>query len=219
MTVSTRREREQQLRRKTIIEAAHNLFEQKGFEQTTVDEIATVAELGKGTIYSYFKSKEEIYIAILEKKLDFLEQKMREAMANPKSAVDALYGLFDAFIEYHRERKGFIDTLFVQVDGQILYRLGGVVGGLKSKASIWMEIVGHAIQWGIERGEFSQIDVERVSKTIVGMILGLIIQFEMGQINEDLAGYREAVFRLIFEGIKENEARGKRQETSVKSQA
>lgn len=203
MTVSTRREREQQFRRESIIEAAQGLFEKKGFEQTTVDEIAAVAELGKGTIYSYFKSKEEIYIAILEKRLDFLEKKMREAVANPESATDALYSLYDAFIEYHRERKGFIDTLFVQVDEQILYRLGGVVGGLKSKASVWMEIVGSMIQWGIERGEFCPIDVEKISKTIVGMILGLIVQFEMGQINEDLAGYRDAVFRLIFDGIKE----------------
>ncbi len=206
MTVSTRREREQKLRREMIIEAAQVLFEQKGFEKTTVEEIANEAELGKGTIYFYFRSKEEIYIAILEKRLDFLEQKMKEAIANPKTAVDALYGLYDAFIEYHRERKGFIDTLFVQVDGEILYRLGSVVGGLKSKASVWMEIVGNTIQWGIERGEFSQVDVERMSKTIVGMVLGLIIQFEMGQINEDLADYRDAVFRLIFEGIKEIKA-------------
>ncbi len=203
MTVSTRRQREQQLRRETIIEAAQRLFEQKGFEQTTVEQIATFAEFGKGTIYSYFKSKEEIYIAILEKKLDQLEQKMKEAVANPGSAVDSLYGLYDAFIEYHRDRKGFIDTLFVQIDDQILYRLGGVVGGLKSKASVWMEIVENTIRWGIERGEFGPVDVERISKTIVGMILGLIIQFEMGQIKEDLVHYRDAVFKLIFEGIKE----------------
>lgn len=203
MTVSARRQREQQLRRETIIEAAQKLFEQNGFEQTTVDQIAALAELGKGTIYSYFKSKEEIYIAILEKKLDLLEEKMRAAVANPASAVDALYSLYEAFIEYHRDRKGFIDTLFVQIDDQILYRLGGVVGGLKSKASVWMEIVGNMIRWGIERGEFEPVDVERISKTIVGMILGLIIQFEMGQIKEDLINFRDAVFKLIFDGIKE----------------
>lgn len=202
MTVSARRQREQQLRRETIIEAAQKLFEQKGFEQTTVDQVAALAELGKGTIYSYFKSKEEIYIAILEKKLDLLEEKMRAAVANPASAVDALYGLYEAFIEYHRDRKGFIDTLFVQIDDQILYRLGGVVGGLKSKASVWMEIVGNMIQWGIERGEFEPVDVERISKTVVGMILGLIIQFEMGQIKEDLVNFQDAVFKLIFDGIR-----------------
>jgi AcrR family transcriptional regulator len=191
------------MRRESIIEAAWKLFEQNGFEQTTVERIAALAELGKGTIYSYFKSKEEIFIAILEKKLDLLEEKMREAVANPGSAVDSLYSLYDAFIEYHRDRKGFIDTLFVQIDDQILYRLGGVVGGLKSKAAAWMEIVGKTIQWGIERGEFGPVDVERISQTIVGMILGLIIQFEMGQIKEDLAGFRDAVFKLIFDGIKE----------------
>lgn len=203
MTVSSRRQREQQLRRESIVEAAWKLFEQNGFEQTTVDQIAALAELGKGTIYSYFKSKEEIYIAILEKKLDMLEEKMKAAVANPVSAVDALYSLYEAFIEYHRDRKGFIDTLFVQIDDQILYRLGGVVGGLKSKASVWMEIVGNMIQWGIERGEFEPVDVERISKTIVGMILGLIIQFEMGQVKEDLVNFRDAVFKLIFDGIRQ----------------
>lgn len=202
MSVSSRRQREQQLRRESIIEAAQNLFEQHGFMETTVDQIATKAELGKGTIYSYFKSKDEIYIAILEKKLDLLEQKMKEAVVNPESATNALYALYDAFIEYHRDRKGFIDTLLVQVEDQILYRLGGVVGGLKSKASVWMEIVGSTIRWGIERGELVPVDVERISKTIVGMILGLIIQYEMGQIKEDLASFRDAVFKLIFDGIK-----------------
>ena len=202
MGVSSRRQREQQLRRDSIIEAAQSLFEQNGFVETTVDQIAAMAELGKGTIYSYFKSKDEIYIAILEKKLDLLEQKMKEAVVNPKSATDALYALYDAFIEYHRDRKGFIDTLLAQVEDQILYRLGGVVGGLKSKASVWMEIVGNTIQWGVERGEFGPVDVERISKTIVGMILGLIIQYEMGQIKEDLASFRDAVFKLIFDGIK-----------------
>lgn len=201
MSVSSRRQREQQLRRDSIIEAAQNLFEQNGFMETTVDQIAAMAELGKGTIYSYFKSKDEIYIAILEKKLDLLEQKMKEAVVNPESATDALYALYDAFIEYHRERKGFIDTLLVQVEDQILYRLGGVVGGLRSKASVWMEIVENTIQWGIERGEFGPVDVERISKTIVGMILGLITQYEMGQIKEDLANFRDAVFKLIFDGI------------------
>jgi len=202
VSVSSRRQREQQLRRESIIEAAQNLFEQHGFMETTVDQIATKAELGKGTIYSYFKSKDEIYIAILEKKLDLLEQKMKEAVVNPESATNALYALYDAFIEYHRDRKGFIDTLLVQVEDQILYRLGGVVGGLKSKASVWMEIVGSTIRWGIERGELVPVDVERISKTIVGMILGLIIQYEMGQIKEDLASFRDAVFKLIFDGIK-----------------
>jgi len=202
VTVASRRERERQLRRETIIEAAQALFEQKGFERTTVEEIADEAELGKGTIYSYFNNKEEIYIAILEKKLDFLEEKMREAVANSESAVDALYGLYEAFIKYHRGRKGFIDTLFLQVDNQILYRLGGVVGGLKSKSSAWVENVQSTIQRGIDRGEFSPIDVERVSKVIIGTILGLIIQYEMGRIDEDLAGYRDAFFKLILEGIK-----------------
>lgn len=54
MTVAKRRERERLNRREMIIATAQRLFKKKGYELTTVEEIAAGAELGKGTIYSYF---------------------------------------------------------------------------------------------------------------------------------------------------------------------
>ncbi len=63
MSVTKRRLRVQMMRRDLILDAAGKLFQEKGYETTTIYEIAALAELGKGTIYSYFKSKEEVYIA------------------------------------------------------------------------------------------------------------------------------------------------------------
>lgn len=202
MTVSSRREREQQMRRECIIEAAQLLFERKGYEPTTVEEIAETAELGKGTIYSYFKSKEEIYIAILEKRLDTLIEQMKTAIREPKSAVDALQRLYDTFVVYYRERKGFVASLFVQADEQVFYRLGGLVSGLKNKAAVWMDLVGQVLQWGIERGEFVPMDVPKTARIVVGLILGLIIQHDMGQIDSDLISYRDEVFDLVLKGLR-----------------
>ncbi len=202
MTVASRREREQQMRRELILTSAQKLFEKKGYELTTVDEIAAEAELGKGTIYSYFKSKDEIYIAILEKGLDILRERMNKAEAGKKTAIETLYALYDTFIEYHQEKRGFIETLFVQVDEQILFHLGDLVRGLKNKSSEWVELVSRVLQKGIDNGEFVRFDVDKMSKTIIGMILGIIIQYEMGRIDEDLANYRSAVFQLAMEGIR-----------------
>ncbi|MFW9827495.1 MAG: TetR/AcrR family transcriptional regulator [Candidatus Thorarchaeota archaeon] len=60
----TRREREKEQRRKDIIEAAEKLFLSQGFENTTMKQIANEAEYSKGTLYNYYKSKDELYIAI-----------------------------------------------------------------------------------------------------------------------------------------------------------
>ncbi len=205
MTVANRREREQQMRRQLIMNAAQRLFEKKGYESTTVDEIAAEAELGKGTIYSYFKSKDEIYIAILEQGLEILKERVFQVVDGQLSAVETLYALYDTFIQYHRERRDFAETLFVQVDEQIFLRLGDLVRGLKNKSSEWVELVSGVLQKGIDAGEFIPCDIDRMAKTIIGLILGLILQYEMGRIDEDLENFQTTLFQLVLQGIKKQE--------------
>jgi TetR/AcrR family transcriptional regulator, repressor of fatR-cypB operon len=65
-----RKERERVFRRNEIQSAASKLFAVKGFNSTTLEEIAESAEFGKGTIYNYFQNKEEIYFSIIEDVLD-----------------------------------------------------------------------------------------------------------------------------------------------------
>ncbi len=66
-----RKEREKLFKRSEILTAAAELFFHKGFTASTLDDIALKAEFGKGTIYNYFSSKEEIYLSIVE---DFIHK-------------------------------------------------------------------------------------------------------------------------------------------------
>jgi len=59
-----RREREKEEKRSIIIEAAEKLFHSKGFENTTMKQIANKVEYSKGMLYNYYNSKDELYIAI-----------------------------------------------------------------------------------------------------------------------------------------------------------
>jgi AcrR family transcriptional regulator len=203
MTVANRREREHSVRRELILETARSLFESKGFEQTTVEAIAAKAELGKGTIYSYFKSKEQIYIAILEQGLDVLKERMETALQHPVSATAALNRMFDVFVAYRQERKGFMESLFLQVDERQYMRMGELVGGLKSKAMTWVDWVARILNWGIERGELKPLNVMKTAQVITGMVLGLILQYEMGQYSGEISDYRCVLFELVLEGIKQ----------------
>ena len=63
--MQTRKEREREFKRSEILDAAIQIFAKKGFKATTLDEIAEKSEFGKGTIYNYFSSKEEIYKEII----------------------------------------------------------------------------------------------------------------------------------------------------------
>ena len=60
-----RKERERLFKKQEILDATIKIFAKKGFKATTLDEIAEKSEFGKGTIYNYFSSKEEIYKEII----------------------------------------------------------------------------------------------------------------------------------------------------------
>ena len=84
----TRKERERLFRKQEIIDASVKLFAGKGFNNTTLDEIAASSEFGKGTIYNYFNSKEEIYSAIVEDVSINLKQIVQQADKATESASD-----------------------------------------------------------------------------------------------------------------------------------
>ena len=68
-------------KRPEILDAAMKLFSERGFERTTVDEIATRANVGKGTIYLYFENKEQIFFAVLETGLLQINQIISENLS------------------------------------------------------------------------------------------------------------------------------------------
>ena len=65
MSSQERREKERENRRSAILKAARKLFFDRGFKSVTVNNIADKAEVSKGSVYLYFKSKEDIYTQIL----------------------------------------------------------------------------------------------------------------------------------------------------------
>jgi AcrR family transcriptional regulator len=76
----TRRERERQTRRQEIIAAARTVFARKGFNDATLDDVAELAEFGKGTLYNYFESKEALFASVLQDAFDRVMKIAAEAL-------------------------------------------------------------------------------------------------------------------------------------------
>ena len=67
--------------RQLMVDVARQLFAQKGFENTTMNDIALASGRGRRTLYTYFKNKEEVYYAVIEGELERLSDKMDEVAA------------------------------------------------------------------------------------------------------------------------------------------
>ncbi len=106
MGVAERRQREKEQRRITILRAAEDVFVRRGVAETTMDDIARAAEVSKGTLYLYFKSKDDLYLTIAT---DAVSELLDALHSVPESAngfehAESLLKAYANFAVQHRSR-------------------------------------------------------------------------------------------------------------------
>ena len=99
MGVVERRKREREERRAAILAAAEKVFLDKGVSAATMDEIASVAEVSKGTLYLYFKNKDDLFLAIAIRTLEVLAGVVENA-ATGASGLERVQSMLAALAEY-----------------------------------------------------------------------------------------------------------------------
>lgn len=114
MGIAERKEREKQQRREEIVQAAEQVFFSKGFDRSTMDDVAEKAELSKGTLYLYFTSKEDLHMAVARKAIHLLREYTQKATEEDGSALEKLGRMGRSCIEFsrtHPDRMKAIMTL------------------------------------------------------------------------------------------------------------
>ena len=89
MGIAERKSREQRTRREAVLRAARKLFLQKGFANTSMDEMAAEAEVAEGTLYLYFRSKDEITYTLVSPILEDFLQRIHSFASDPREPADA----------------------------------------------------------------------------------------------------------------------------------
>ena len=141
-------ENARQDKRKTILQAAIGVFAEKGFHRSRVSDIARRAGVADGTIYLYFKSKDDILITIFEEKM---EQLLRDARREVDSAKDPLDKLrkFAAFHMGQVQDDKDLSSVF-----QVELRLSNkfMKEYVPQRLRAYLDIIGEIVREGQERG-------------------------------------------------------------------
>jgi len=90
MGIIERKEREKERRRNAIIDAAEEVFFSKGVEDATMDEVAERAELSKGTLYLYFKNKNDLFHGIIARALEILYNTFKTEIEKEEKGIDKI---------------------------------------------------------------------------------------------------------------------------------
>lgn len=171
-----RREREKEQRRNAILRAARKEFFEKGFRSVTVDSIARRAELSKGAIYLYFKSKEEIYAQILLRDIDKFHERAETVLDPSKSASDNLRQYAEVYAAFFfSDRELFRIFMNFMIQHNPVNFTPNINDHIVKSTNQTVIIIEQILQMGVERGEYPKgLDIRICRNALWGLLNGII---------------------------------------------
>lgn len=190
--------------RDRFIEVARSLFARQGVENTTMNDIATASDKGRRTIYTYFKSKTEIFNAVIESETDDLLKALKYIVTRSMSPQQKMVDYVAARLEKMREvvtRNGSLRAGFFR-DVRKVDRARAIIA--KKEISLLMNI----LQEGVDTGDFRIENVKETAVIITNMIHGMDVPYIRNTLTEYGIGKDKIislVTDLIFRGIRSTE--------------
>lgn len=201
MGIVERKRKEKQSRVDLIKKSASVLFKKKGFKATKMEDIATRAEISKATIYQYFKSKNDLFYEMMQERLTSLNKELVDIYRNQRDPEKML--------------RLFLDRTYVfSIESDDIYHL---VTRLKAKdikknfspdkAAHLREIMASnlkqmelAIQAGIEKGIFREIDVTVGAVVFWNMFMGIIL-YQENRLDVGKKDYRKSTLDAAIDWL------------------
>jgi len=171
MNLSDRKLKERKVRQDLILDAALQVFKKKGIEGSTMDEIALEADFGKATLYYYFKSKEDVFSAILKNGWKDLWANLEPVISEDnKSPRDTFVNILLCISDNVRARPGLYEFLFnapkkVNFDSE----------SWRSYQERIYSVISTLLQEGIKLGEFPKSKPQVLFKALGGLFMGLVL--------------------------------------------
>lgn len=116
--ILSKREQNKVQKKASLIDAAERLFSQKGFDGTSIDDVAKEAGLTKRTLYQYFTSKEDLFFAVTLKGGRQLTADYEEAFGAGNTALEKIRSANQAYLQFYRENMGMFQLLNYQPTNQ-----------------------------------------------------------------------------------------------------
>ena len=160
-------------RKSQIIAAAEDVFTQKGFDEARMDDIAEETGLSKGTLYLYFKSKDDIIIAILDRIFQREFKAFEQMDLSTISATEAINLFVDTV---SKDIKIMLRLMPIAYEFLALaFRNKTVQKALKVYVNHYMNILVPIIENGIASGEFKEVDPKEVAIAMGAVLEGTIL--------------------------------------------
>ncbi len=186
-------------RKAQIINAAEDVFTQKGFNEARMDDIADKTGLSKGTLYLYFKSKDDLIIAILDRMFQREMKQMEGLDQADLSAADAIWKMTEAVTN---NILGFVRLVPIVYQFLALaFRNKYVQKALKKYINQYIDMITPIIEQGIKSGEFRKVDAREVAIAMSAIIEGTLLLWVYDRDLVEPEKHIRSGVKLLLEGV------------------
>ena len=184
-----------------IFEVAGKLFKEKGLDNTTVDEITKEAEIGKGTFFNYFPTKEALLREFGKQKEELVYNLVKAELTKSPSTKEKIKNIL-VLAAKSNEKDKELTKLFVF---EYLRRYGYEERRSRCLNTILMDLLEN----GVKNGEVkSGIDVKRAAENITGIYYSSLMEWLWSNSDYSFSEEISKKIDMVFEGIAEREGNG-----------
>lgn len=204
MGIRERKEREKERRRQQILVSAKRVFSEKGFNKATMEDIATDAELSPGTLYLYFKNKEELYASLSLRILQYL--KIRVDHVNGEEDLDyvqKLDALMDAMYDVYEFDPLIIINLFHLQSSETLRNLSPqLMAEIKELSSKSLGGIAQIFENGAKSGAFIDRHPIALADIFWALFSGVVLWEASKKVIDERKDYLKETLKISFELFK-----------------
>ena len=210
MGITERKAREKELRRNEIIDAAERVFFSKGRMNATMDDVAAEAELSKGTLYLYFKNKDELFLAIHLRGMAVLHKLFTDAVESQETGINKMHAIGQAYSNFFKDYPDYFNALMYYKSQEAEYTPQDDFANECHNAGLdSLDIVAEVIKIGIQDGTISkELDPDKTATVLWGLSTGILqlISTQSTHLknkhNIDEKEIMEYAFQFIYRALK-----------------
>ena len=201
----TRREREIFSRRSQILADALELFTEKGYHNVSMHEIAGKAEFSVGTLYKYFRNKEDLYSALVIEKAEEVSRVLDEVLSQKDDIENIIKDYIDVKIRVFKDNLPLIRLLFTETQKEIsLNNKTGFARVLRELHQKEMSKVASLLEKGIRSKKFRKLNPYHLSVALGGLINGFMFSWLEDPDNYPYEANTSFIAELFLKGCQAN---------------
>ncbi|MBP1615146.1 MAG: putative TetR-family transcriptional regulator [Bacteroidetes bacterium] len=183
-----------------LVDVARQLFAKMGVENTTMNDIAIASKKGRRTLYTYFKSKEEIYLAVVESELEILSDMMKQVAEKHVSPDEKIIEMIYTRLEAVKEvvyRNGTLRANFFRD----IWKVEKVRKRFDAKE---IQLFRSVLQEGKDKGVFIIDNVEMTAILVHYCVKGIEVPYIRGNVgsNLDVMTRKKYVANIVFGALR-----------------